>query len=279
MAHNPFELDRDGGKLIGHWSGKGAPALLLHGGPGLPDATEGCADELFDLFTSVRYTQRGTLPSTVAGPYTVESHMADALAVLDAFELDRAWAIGHSWGGHLALHLVANHPDRFHGIVCIGTLGISGDVLPEFQENLLRNLTDENRRRFEDIDRRSHEGEASEEECLEALRLIWPSYFADATAVPAFPYKHYGMECNVETVRSVREHFAENTLPGRLAQIRMPALFAHGVQDPLPLATAIEASKSIRGAKVGRMPGCGHFPWIEQPGRLNRMIRGLIAEL
>ena len=184
MDQTPFELEIGDGTLHGHYSGKGAPALLLHGGPGLPDMTEGCAAELFDIFTPIRYTQRGTLPSTVGGPYTIESHMADALAVLDAFELDKAWAIGHSWGGHLALHLVANYPERFHGIVCIGTLGASLDVLPEFEENLLRDLSDEQRDLVKDIDARSEEGEASEEELLESLSIIWPYYFADPASAP-----------------------------------------------------------------------------------------------
>ena len=279
MDQTPFELAIGDGSLRGHYSGKGAPALLLHGGPGLPDMTEGCAVELFDIFTPIRYTQRGTLPSTVGGPYTIESHMADALAVLDAFELDKAWVVGHSWGGHLALHLVANYPERFHGIVCIGTLGASLDVLPEFEENLLRNLSEEQRELVKDIDTRSEEGQASEEELLESFSIIWPYYFADPASAPPFPVKHLGPECATETSRSIKEHFEAGELPKKLRRVRMPALFAHGVQDPLPLRAAVDTAKLIKGARVGRMPNCGHFPWIEQKGRLNRMIRGLISEL
>jgi len=69
----------DGAVLVGHAGGKGIPALLLHGGPGLSDYTEGCAAELGVLFSAIRYTQRGIAPSSVQGPYTVEQHMADAL--------------------------------------------------------------------------------------------------------------------------------------------------------------------------------------------------------
>ena len=36
--------------------------------------------------------------------------------MLDAFGIERAWAIGHSWGGHLALHLLVTHPERLHGV-------------------------------------------------------------------------------------------------------------------------------------------------------------------
>jgi pimeloyl-ACP methyl ester carboxylesterase len=279
MDQTPFELEVGDGSLRGHYSGKGAPALLLHGGPGLPDITEGCAVELFDIFTPIRYTQRGTLPSTVGGPYTIESHMADALAVLDAFELDKAWVIGHSWGGHLALHLVANYPERFHGIVCIGTLGASPDIRPEFEANMLRHLTEEQRERVLEIDARGESGEAGEEEQLESMEILWPYYFADPAAAPPCPFKHFGVECAAETGRSINEHFEADTLKKKLRRVRMPALFAHGVQDPLPLRASVDTAKLIKGARVGRMPNCGHYPWIEQKGRLNRMIRGLISEL
>ena len=79
MTDTPFEVETSGGSLNGHSAGRGAPALLLHGGPGLPDYLEGCSGELANLFTTIRYTQRGVAPSTVGPPYSVEAHMADAL--------------------------------------------------------------------------------------------------------------------------------------------------------------------------------------------------------
>src|SRR5437867_5230333 len=113
------------GQLAGHRGGEGAPALLLHGGPAVPDYLGGLAVELDGLFESIRYTQRGTAPSTGGDPYTIEAHAGDAVAVLDACGLERAWAVGHSWGGHLALHLLLAHPERLLGLICIAPLGAS----------------------------------------------------------------------------------------------------------------------------------------------------------
>ncbi len=61
--------------------------------------------------------------------------------------------------------------------------------------------------------------------------------------------------------------------------MQLPALFVHGVQDPLPLRASLETAKLIRGAKVARVPRCGHFPWLEQPGFTGRLVRGLFAQL
>ena len=49
--------------------------------------------------------------------------MADAVAVMDALGWDKAWVIGHSWGGHLAMHLAAARPDRVLGMVALDALG------------------------------------------------------------------------------------------------------------------------------------------------------------
>jgi pimeloyl-ACP methyl ester carboxylesterase len=279
MAETPFEIEIDGGKLEGHFGGRGIPALLLHGGPGLPDFTQGAADELSALFTTIRYTQRGTRPSTVGGPYTVETHMADALAILDLFDQERAWAIGHSWGGHLALHLAVAHPERLYGVVCVDTLGASAKPMPEYVEALLARLTPEERARVEEIEERSKAGETTDEQELEQARIVWPAMFADPAAAPAFPYEHVGLECYRETMASVEEHWQKRTLRKGLPNVAMPVLFVHGIQDPLPVKASVATARLIPGARVARIPGCGHFPWIEQPGFLARSIRGLIALL
>ncbi len=279
MADTPFELATSDGSLFGHTAGRGAPALLLHGGPGLPDYLGGCAEELENLFTTIRYTQRGAPPSTVGPAYTIETHMADALAVLDAFELERAWAIGHSWGGHLVLHLAVAHPDRFHGIVCIDTLGAWADVLPEFVEALKRGLTGEDRARIAELEEREASGEAGEEELLEGLTILWPNYFFDPASAPPPLVNAIGVQCYSDTSRSIEEHFERGTLREGLPTLTIPALFAHGLADPLPLRSATATAKLIPAARVGRIPRAGHYPWIEQPGFLNRMLRGLIAQL
>src|SRR5262245_27702234 len=118
------------GVLRGHRSGSGRPALLLHGGAAVPDYLSDCAEALDGLFETIRYTQRGTPPSAGGPPYTVEAHVADAVRVLDHSGLERAWVVGHSWGGHLALHLAIAHPQRVAGLVLISTLGADPSIFP-----------------------------------------------------------------------------------------------------------------------------------------------------
>src|SRR6266540_6246960 len=95
-----FRAPVPGGEIAGWVSGSGPPALLLHGGPGLSDYLEDLAAELSAVMTVARYQQRGLAPSVIEGDRTVEGHVADAVGVMDALGWDRAWAIGHSWGGH-----------------------------------------------------------------------------------------------------------------------------------------------------------------------------------
>src|SRR3954465_10775365 len=123
LVEQPFEVAVEGGRLAGFRSGEGPPALVLHGGPGMSDYTEGLAEELRGLFEVIRYTQRGNLPSITEGPFSVEQHMDDAIAVLDGLAIEHAWLVGHSWGGHLALHLLVAHSDRLLGAVVVDPLG------------------------------------------------------------------------------------------------------------------------------------------------------------
>jgi pimeloyl-ACP methyl ester carboxylesterase len=70
----------------------------------------------------------------------VEAHVRDALAVLDAFGVEQAWTVGHSWGGHLALHLAVARPECLLGIVCVDPLGAYSDTFADQDANLRRGL-------------------------------------------------------------------------------------------------------------------------------------------
>src|SRR5215471_4779174 len=122
-----WRLDRVGDLAVWCRDGGRSHVVILHGGPGLSDYTRGLgemlADSLGEHWTVVRFQQRGLVPSTTKGPFTIEQHVADVVAGCDAVCEEPVSLVGHSWGGHLALHATINHPDRFAAMVVVDPLG------------------------------------------------------------------------------------------------------------------------------------------------------------
>jgi pimeloyl-ACP methyl ester carboxylesterase len=277
-SEREFRAPIAGGEIVGWVRGSGPPALLLHGGPGLSDYLADLAEELSEVVTVARYQQRGLAPSVLEGDRTVEGHVADAVAVLDALGWDRAWVIGHSWGGHLAMHLAVAHPDRLLGMAVLDALWAVGDGgMAAFGENLTRGLTDEQRAWVEEYTTREDAGEGTPEESLEVLRVLWPFYYGDpATALP-MPDLRMDLEGALITWPSINAHFEEGTLDHGLQQLRMPALVLAGEASPIPSAEAERTAALIPGVSLRMLPGIGHFPWIEQPGSVLREMAALLS--
>jgi pimeloyl-ACP methyl ester carboxylesterase len=121
-----FAIPVAGGSLVGWESGQGVPLLVLHGGP-LSDYTEPLVGVLPAGLRTLRYQQRGLPPSTEAGPFDVQTHVADAIAVLDGSGCEQVRLLGHSWGGHLAFHIAVARPDRVLGVLGVDALGAVPD--------------------------------------------------------------------------------------------------------------------------------------------------------
>jgi proline iminopeptidase len=276
MAERPFQVPVESGMLYGHAAGEGLPALLLHGGAAVTDYMDGCAHELDGLLHTIRYQQRGTFPSVTGPPYTIEAHVGDALAVLDFFEIDRAWVVGHSWGGHLALHLAVNHPERLLGVVAVAAVGAYGDVFAEQETAMRRDLDPELVQRIEEIEGRRRRGVVTEDELLERMSYLWPRWFADPESAAPNPIVHIGPQCSIDVNASLAAHYGARTLERRLPDVRLPALFVHGELDPLPLRSSTATAALIPDARVEIIEGSGHFPWLERPGELRRRVKPLV---
>jgi pimeloyl-ACP methyl ester carboxylesterase len=267
VPETPFAV----GPLRGHRGGAGPPALLLHGGAALPDYLDGLAEELGGLFATYRYTQRGAPPSGGGPPFTIEQHMADALSVLDAFGIDRVWAVGHSWGGHLALHLLVCHPERLDGVVGVDPLGAIPDVFADLDANLRRGLTPDEVRRLDDIEARRRAGAVDETDLVERFRLVWPGFFADPDRMLPAP-QHVGVEASVGTNRSIAEHFERGTLRKRLPGATLPVLIVHGGLSPLPVRSSVETAALVPGAGLVVVANASHFPWVDLPGAVRDAV-------
>lgn len=283
MIDRSFTIDtRDG--TIGAWRGKGTAgpvAVLLHGGPGM-SATylDPLTDLLGDVFRTVSYQQRGLPPTTIRAPYTVEANVADAVAVIDRVAGERAWIVGHSWGGHLALHLLADCPERLEGAIILDPLGAYLEVFEEFGTRMTAPLSDAQRARAEELDAKEERGEASPEESREAFGLVWPSYFADPATAPPCPDLAFDVATLAGTFASVREHERAGTLTRSLPDVpsSVPVLFVHGARSPMPVRTTTMTAELIPHARVEILPDAGHFLWHEDPGRTHDAIARFVAD-
>ena len=277
MPWAEFTTNDDGPCLAGRRAGHGPRVLLLHGGPGLGfDYLRDLADELAAENEVAWYQQRGLAPSAIDAPASVAADVGDARRVLDALGWQQAYVVGHSWGGHLALHVAAAMPERLLGVLAVDPLGAVGDGRwPEFDEEIFRRTPEPVRERAREIDELSIAGAVSEELALEGMRLVWPAYFADPGRAPPMPELRIATERSAEMVPSIFEELAG--LEARLSGIRVPVGFVHGSRSPMPLAASTDAAERIPGAWVEVVDGAGHFVWVEAPGAVRTSLRRLTA--
>ncbi|TPG16213.1 alpha/beta fold hydrolase [Pedococcus bigeumensis] len=279
MDRTPFTVPTPSGHLGGWRAGAGAPVLLLHGGPGLSYGhLDPLAEELAAGYEVAFFQQRGLEPSTTEGPFTVAQAVADIASVLDGLGWERAWLVGHSWGGHLAFHAASSLPERLLGVLSIDPLGAVGDGGAEaFGAEMIRRVPEHLQARAQELDDKDTDGTASDADEQEMLDIVWPSYFATpAAATPRPPLAvssaaHLGLweDLVVQLPR----------LEKALASITVPVGVLAGAESPMPPTEAAQTTADrIPDAWAHLEPGVGHFVWLERPGcalaALDRLAQG-----
>jgi proline iminopeptidase len=258
-----------------YWCSYGEPGaprtLVLHGGPAashdylLPQMLElSRGREVFF------YDQRGGGRSKTDSPepITWRTQVEDLDRVLDELSLDDAPIVGYSWGGLLALLHSLDRADR--AAAAVTSLALI-DPAP---------LTRQYRSAFESQFARRQAGPAIQamraELAASGLRerdpdayrqrgfeLSVAGYFADPRAARDLtPFRVIG-----RVQQSIWESLGDYDLLPRLAGLRTPALFVHGRQDPIPLASSEAGARAMK-AKLIVLEQCGHVPYVEQPAEL-----------
>jgi proline iminopeptidase len=260
------------GAIAGWECGSGPALLFLHGGPGVSENAALFTPEAAG-WRFITFQQRGVTPSTTDGPFTIEQNVADAVAVLDARGVERAVVVGHSWGGHLALHLAVAHPDRVAGLVLIDGLGVPGDggvdqlkqEMEEMDEEMKARLLPAAAKRFRELAEQLGDADPSDEQDAEMFLQLWPSHFADPASAPPPWDIRVCLAANEEAMDSAFERL-EAGFAGELSTIGVPVVSVLGGQSPLPVGQGERTAALIPGAEVRIIPAAGHLPWLEQPG-------------
>jgi pimeloyl-ACP methyl ester carboxylesterase len=123
-------------RLSTHQLGAGPAVVFCHG---FPDLAYGWRHQLGPVaeagFHAIAPDQRGYGGSSA--PREVEAYglselTGDLVGLLDALEIERAYFVGHDWGGFVAWGMPVLHPDRVLGVACLCTpympLGTAEDL-------------------------------------------------------------------------------------------------------------------------------------------------------
>jgi pimeloyl-ACP methyl ester carboxylesterase len=106
--------------------------LFVHGGPGMPMywLTQRYPTGLEEHFTVVWWEQRGVGlsydPDIPAETMTADQFVDDTLEVtrylLDRFDQEKVYLMGHSWGSYIGIRAAAKAPELFHAYIGMGQL-------------------------------------------------------------------------------------------------------------------------------------------------------------
>ena len=120
-ATSEATLQMPGVNLYYQVRGTGPVLLILQGGDGDAEGTDGIAGLLASHYTVVTYDRRGLsrskLADTAATPKGLEPHVDDARHLLAALAAEPAFVLGFSLGALLGLELVSRHPELIRLLV------------------------------------------------------------------------------------------------------------------------------------------------------------------
>jgi pimeloyl-ACP methyl ester carboxylesterase len=216
----------------------------------------------------IRFDHRDTGKSTTVPPgeatYVVEDMADDAIAILEAYAIDKVHLIGMSLGGYIAQMLAVAQPERIASLTLIASepLGWDGAQLPHISQAFLDHFG-----RLASLDW-SDQG-AVAEFLIESERLCAGSgtaFDADRESVR--------VERVLSRTDSLPSMFNHGTLAtrgdwtGRYRDIRCPVLVIHGAQDPiLPVENGRAIADSLPDASLIVLAGTGHeIPLTAIPG-------------
>lgn len=188
-------------------------------------------------------------------PHTLRDLLADAIAILDLFGIQRAHLVGMSIGASIAQLAALDHPDRVASLTLASTTpGIAGeeggDLPPPAISAGPPPRPDWNDR------------EAVIEYLVESERPYSPRFDDAAARATAARIVDRTRDLQASTTNP---YMVEPGEPwrGRLGRIDTPTLVVHGVEDPMfPYAHAVALADEIPGAELLPLEHTGHeyFP-------------------
>ncbi len=219
-------------------------------------------EALREHFHILRYDQRGHGGTDAPeGAYDFDQLAADAVALLDAFEIKRTHFVGLSMGGMAAVALAEKHPHRLNRVVPC-------DCGPA--------STPQSAQQWE--------------ERIAIVRASGMAAMVEPTIARWFPAEF--IAANPSVIDKVREMIRTTPAAGfigcalalsnfdlrpGLSTIKNDLLFMCGTKDA-SLAGTKALHAAVAGSKLVEIPGAGHISNVENPGLFGHTLKEFLTQ-
>jgi pimeloyl-ACP methyl ester carboxylesterase/predicted glycosyltransferase len=270
-------VERDGVNLYYEVYGQGEPTVLLlptwsiihsrHWKMQIPYLARHCRVVTFDG----RGNGRSDRPPS---GYEEHEFAADALAVLDATETERAVLVSLSLGAQRALILAAEHPERIGGAIFICPSLPFGEPVSDRQLYPWNKEldTDEGWAKYNrHYWLRDYEG---------FLQFFFSQMFTEPHSTkPIEDCVGWGLETTAETLiaTQLREMLDEDTARDLCRRLSCPVLVIQGSEDAITGPGRGIALAEETGGDLVLLEGAGHGPHVRDPVKTNLLIRDFVA--
>jgi proline iminopeptidase len=273
-------------------------AIYLSGGPGRPpyDLMYLLAEPLEQYLDVAYLEQRGSGRSDGPGQgaYSVDAYINDVELLRQQIGAQRVTLIGHAWGGYCALNYALRYPEKIDSLILlapipsfprmvhaqvqdlvmragkeVGVLGSQAWQLPQEEVNTDQDLAD-----------------------LMQLLVRTGAYGSDLAHVQdslCTAYAHYvrisllpeGLPLsNPEILPTLiaRDGLLRYDLMTDLAPGGYPVLILHGERDRVVGRSLLEALSQQLGAELGKVPGAGHYLYMDDAPATAAAIISFLGE-
>ncbi|WP_422016177.1 alpha/beta fold hydrolase [Roseateles sp.] len=252
-----------------HDNGAAPPLLMLHGFGASLHTWEPWAEALAEQHRVIRLDLPGSglSPPDPSGVYTDDRTERLLLALLDQLQLSRVTLIGHSIGGRIAWRFAADHPERVARLVLIAPDGFAS---PGFEYGKAPEVPASFRLMTHVLPK-------------PLLRMSLAPAYADPEALNDRLAQRYfdlirAPGARTALLERMRQTVLTDPRP-QLRRITAPTLLLWGEQDAMiPFSNAADYVAALPHVRLVALPGIGHLPQEEQPGRGLAALRAFLQE-
>ena len=265
--------------------GDGTPAIILHGGPGVPGYYMKPLEALGADRPVVFYDQIGagrSTSSTDSTAWTIPNFVAELDSLRSALGLDRVFLVGHSWGTILAAEYWHAHPEHVKGIVFMSEAVDIPAWLAD-ADTLLMSMPDSIQR----VVAQTEAAGTFDDPAYQAAVMAYYGQFlarrqpwsADLdSSLTQFNTDIYGYmwgPSEFTATGTLKDYDASSWL----GQINVPVLFTTGEFDESRPPTVRRIAALIPGAEVAIIPDAGHLTMQDNPEVTNRVVEEFLRKV